>query len=224
MTYNDNVICSLAPLLWWSAWSSVTIRALVPLYHPGTLLYAAREAPLSSYQQGDTCSLWLSKGKSFRKWDVHPSSHQVTFLITKMTHLHNCPKVMRSLSGFRRRRAPDGLKPSTEVHANAHFNVKSRPCHTFCSLDSFMNVFALVRFNSRPFSLTLRKGSKTLSLRFKQESKDPRVRPQRHLLKYSWGCVWMFTWCGAPRPLPSFLLPLPPESSWATSGTPRAHN
>lgn len=115
MTYNDNVICSLGPLLWWSVWSSLPIRALVALYHPGTLLYAAREAPLSSYQQEEMCSLQLSKGKSSRKWAVHLSSHRVTISITKMTHLHNCPKVMRFPSGFLHRWAADRLNPSTEV-------------------------------------------------------------------------------------------------------------
>lgn len=92
MTYNDNVICSPRPLLWWSVWSGFTIRVLVPLYLPGTLLYAAREALLSSYQQEEMCTFRLSKGKSFRKWEL--SYHRVTISITKMTHLHNCQFVM----------------------------------------------------------------------------------------------------------------------------------
>lgn len=167
MTYNNNVICSLGPLLWWSVWSRFTIRALVPLYHPGTLLYAAREALLSSYPQGDMCSLWLPKGKSFRKWDVHLSSHRVTISITNMTHLHNCPKsnVFPQWPS-----SPASIQWTQIFHwgssffffpgSNPHFNTKSRPCHTFCSLDSFMNVFALVRFNSGPFSLILQNDQK----------------------------------------------------------------
>lgn len=192
MTYNDNVICSSGPLLWWSVWSSFTTRALVPLYHPGTLLYAAREALLSSYQQEEMCTFRLSKGKSFRKWDVQPSSHRVTISITKMTHLHNCQCVVRFPSGFLRRWAADGLKSSAEVlFLFAQFQ-RTVQCQEPCMPNipwprSFYECFFLLSSSILAPAAPNPKLSKSLSLHVQQESKSPEARHQRHLLKYSSG-------------------------------------
>lgn len=187
-----------------------------PLCHSPTQgpCFMLQERPLlSSYQQEEMYSLQPSKGKSFRKWDVRLSSPRVSISITKMTQLHNRPKVMRFPSGFLHWWAAPGSKSSTEAPSGP----KCRP--NILQPHGLMKVFALVRFDSCPFILMHQNDQRVFL--YKQESKNPRVRPQRHLLKYSKGCVWMFTCRGGRPPSCSLCHQTCPG---LLSRTPRAHN